>query len=106
MKRQEIKLGMEVYVEAGKDIDTPFYGEVVGFIQAWVVVDCNGDHLEISPNQILKVENSPGYQMEQAAIADAHLCSANAEYTDNGPQGPGSYCADCGALVKSAIYYA
>ena len=33
--------------------------------------------------------------------ADAHICGANAEYTDNGPAGAGTYCTVCGALVKS-----
>jgi hypothetical protein len=34
--------------------------------------------------------------------ADAHSCSANAEFTDNGPQGAGTYCTECGALVRSS----
>ena len=101
MKVNEIKIGMEVYVQLGKDIDTPFYGQVVGFIQAWVVVDCDGDHLEVSPNQVLRVEDSPGYRMEQDAKSDTHSCAIRSQYTDNGQCGPGSYCTECGALVES-----
>lgn len=33
--------------------------------------------------------------------ADAHSCRANAEYTDSGPAGAGTYCTVCGALVRS-----
>lgn len=36
---------------------------------------------------------------DEQAKGDSHSCSANAEWTDNGPQGAGSYCLECGALV-------
>jgi hypothetical protein len=39
--------------------------------------------------------------MNEQAKYDAHSCVANAEYTHYGPTGPGSYCTECGALVRS-----
>lgn len=36
--------------------------------------------------------------------ADAHSCYNNAVLVSNGPAGPGEYCTECGALVKSFDY--
>ena len=38
---------------------------------------------------------------DEEEYSDAHSCRANAEYTDDGPAGAGTYCTVCGALVKS-----
>lgn len=42
------------------------------------------------------------YHYEDEGLQDAHSCDQNAVFTDDGPQGAGSYCSECGALVKSA----
>jgi len=49
-----IKIGDIVNVEAGKGVFEPFTGEVVGFIDCYVVVSCEGDYLEIARDQIVK----------------------------------------------------
>lgn len=36
----------------------------------------------------------------EGEFADAHSCSSNAEYTEQGPEGPGFYCSFCGAPVS------
>ena len=45
-----------------------------------------------------------GIDQEEAEQADAHSCRGNAEYTDSGPAGAGTYCTVCGALVRSYEY--